>query len=196
MGEFLFPRRKRNQNAAGGGLRWASPPIVAPPGPRLQGIPLRPSEEVPARKMRLQVLIPSGPLGPGAAQNFGLHHFTAAPGSDQPWQRVWDRRCVGRSRSHESGTGGSGIHPCGEPLAFPRHGGRGKPLPYGWKGKHSATEDRRAATRGRPYGISGRTQLNRTASLRRFKRISAKTHKNHCNFSRYFTAIFHKNPAM
>ncbi len=172
MGEFLFPRRKRNQNAAGGGLRWASPPIVAPPGPRLRGIPLRPSEEVPARKMRLQVLIPSGPLGPGAAQNFGLHHFTAAPGSDQPWQRVWDRRCVGRSRrlqvlipsgplgpgaaqnfglhhftaapgsdqpwqrvwdrrcvgrsrSHESGTGGSGIHPCGEPLAFPRHGGRG-----------------------------------------------------------------------
>ena len=31
LGEFLFPRRKRNQNAAGGGLRWASPPIVAPP---------------------------------------------------------------------------------------------------------------------------------------------------------------------
>ena len=30
-GEFLFSRRKRNQNAAGGGLRWASPPIVAPP---------------------------------------------------------------------------------------------------------------------------------------------------------------------
>ena len=31
LGEFLFLRRKRNQNAAGGGLRWASPPIVAPP---------------------------------------------------------------------------------------------------------------------------------------------------------------------
>ena len=63
--------------------------------------------------------------------------------------------------------------------------------------KHSVVENWRAATRGRPYdGISGRTQLNRTAPLRRFKRISAKTHKNHCNFSRYFTAIFHKNPAM
>ena len=39
-GEFLFPRRKRNQNAAGGGLRWASPPIVAhPPSPIYGGYP-------------------------------------------------------------------------------------------------------------------------------------------------------------
>ena len=30
--------------------------------------------------------------------------------------------------------------------------GRGKPLPYGVVGKHSPAEDRRAATRGRPYG--------------------------------------------
>ena len=37
MGEFLFPRRKRNQNAAGGGLRWASPPIVAPPPDPIYG---------------------------------------------------------------------------------------------------------------------------------------------------------------
>ena len=39
-GEFLFPRRKRNQNAAGGELRWASPPIVAhPPSPIYGGYP-------------------------------------------------------------------------------------------------------------------------------------------------------------
>ena len=37
LGEFLFPRRKRNQNAAGGGLRWASPPIVAPPRTPIYG---------------------------------------------------------------------------------------------------------------------------------------------------------------
>ena len=30
-GDLLCPRRQRRQNAAGGGLRWASPPIVAPP---------------------------------------------------------------------------------------------------------------------------------------------------------------------
>ena len=34
-GDLLCPRRQRRQNAAGGGLRWASPPIVAPsPDPR------------------------------------------------------------------------------------------------------------------------------------------------------------------
>ena len=88
-GEFLFLRRKRNQNAAGGGLRWAYPPIVAPPpDPRLRGIPLRPSAKFSAHKIRFQMLIPSGPLGPGSVQNSGLCHFTAAPGSDQPWQRV------------------------------------------------------------------------------------------------------------
>ena len=30
-GDLLCPRRQRRQNAAGGGLRWESPPIVAPP---------------------------------------------------------------------------------------------------------------------------------------------------------------------
>ena len=153
LGEFLFPRRKRNQNAAGGGLRWASPPIVAPPpDPRLRGIPLHPSAKFPARKIRLRVLIPSGPLGPGSVQNSGLCHFTAAPGSDQPWQRVRDRARAGRRRFHEPGTGRPVSRPYGEPRPFPRYVGRGKPLPYGVTGKHSAAANRRAATQGRPYG--------------------------------------------
>ena len=38
MGEFLSQRWERNQRIAGSGLRWASPPIVAPPPvPRLRG---------------------------------------------------------------------------------------------------------------------------------------------------------------
>ena len=41
-----------------------------------------------------RVLVPSGPLGPDAVQNSGLFQFTAAPGSDQPWQRVRDRGCA------------------------------------------------------------------------------------------------------
>ena len=40
-------------------------PAGPPPNPRLRGIPLRPSAKFPAHKIRFQVLIPSGPLGPG-----------------------------------------------------------------------------------------------------------------------------------
>ena len=98
---------------------------------------LLPSAKFPARKIRLRVLISSGPLGPGSVQNFGLCHFTAAPASDQPWQGVRDRRCAGRSRFHEPGTGESGTRPYGEPRPFPRYVGRGKPRPYGVTGKHS-----------------------------------------------------------
>ena len=138
LGEFLFPRRKRNQNAAGGVPRSPHGSSGAtPPPPCLRGIPLHPSAKFPARKIRLRVLISSGPLGPGSVQNFGLCHFTAAPASDQPWQGVRDRRCAGRSRFHEPGTGESGTRPYGEPRPFPRYVGRGKPLPYGVTGKHS-----------------------------------------------------------
>ena len=76
-------------------------------------------------------MIPPGPLGPGAAQNFGLCHFTAAPRFDQPWQRVRDRGCAGRGRSHGAGTGGH----------------RGPP--YGVTGKTSCNRGR-AATEGHP----------------------------------------------
>ena len=54
--EFLSQRWERNQRIARGGLRWASPPIVAPPpAPRLRGIPLYPSARFPARKIRFRV---------------------------------------------------------------------------------------------------------------------------------------------
>ena len=152
MGEFLFLRRKRNQNAAGGGLRWASPPIVAPPpDPRLRGIPLRPSAKFPAHKIRFQVLIPSGPLGPGRHKILAC---TISPPRLVPTSR--GRGCgsggVGRSRSHESGTGESGTRPYGEPRPFLRYVGRGKPIPYGVNGETFPAENRRAATQGRPHG--------------------------------------------
>ena len=71
------------------------------------------SAKFPARKIRLRVLIPSGTLGPDAVQNCGLCHFTAVPGSDQPWQGMRDRVCAGWGRSHEPGTGESGTRPYG-----------------------------------------------------------------------------------
>ena len=70
------------------GNRFPPAPVRSPPDPHLRRIPLRPSAKFPARKVRFRVLIPSGPLGPGAVQNFIRYGFTAAPGSDQPWQRV------------------------------------------------------------------------------------------------------------
>ena len=83
-----------------------SAPAGPPPDPRLRGLSLRPSAEVPARKIRFRVSILSGPLVPGAVQNFSFCHFIAAPGSGQPWQRVQDRVCAGRSRSYEPGRAG------------------------------------------------------------------------------------------
>ena len=90
-----------------------SAPAGPPPDPRLRGLSLRPSTEVPARKIRFRVLIPPGPLGPVAVQNFGFFQFPAAPGSGQPWQGMRDRVCAGWSRSHEAGTGESGTRPYG-----------------------------------------------------------------------------------
>ena len=106
---------------------------------------LLPSAKFPARKIRLRVLIPSGPLGPGSVQNSGLFHFTAAPGSDQPWQGVRDRRRAGRCRFHEPGTGESGTRPYGGPGKYTpaenRRAGLG-PAPTISQAKHSKTGGR------------------------------------------------------
>ena len=86
-------------------------PAGPPPDPRLRGLSLRPSTEVPARKIRFRVLIPPGPLGPVAVQNFGFFQFPAAPGSGQPWQGMRDRVCAGWSRSHKRGRASLGLAP-------------------------------------------------------------------------------------
>ena len=76
------------------------------PGPPFTGDTPIPSCNISGAQNMVPGMIPPGPLGPGAAQNFGLCHFTAAPRFDQPWQRVRDRGCAGRGRSHGAGTGG------------------------------------------------------------------------------------------
>lgn len=119
-GEFLFPRRKRNQNAAGGELRWASPPIVAhPPSPFTGDTPI-PLCNISGAQNMVPGLIPSGPLGPSTAQNFGLCYFTAAPGSDQPWQGVRNRRRVDRNCSEHRKRAGR----CPAPAALKNHSKR------------------------------------------------------------------------
>ena len=124
-GDLLCPRRQRRQNAAGGGLRWASPPIVAPPpdprnlrGPNSGGRwdAVRRGRDNDCPRIRAAAAISpksrwAGMLGqtgapdrsgsnlcggelaggseyPPLQGNFGRYGFTAAPGSDQPWQRV------------------------------------------------------------------------------------------------------------
>ena len=83
--------------------------------------------------------IPPGPLGPGAVQNSGLCHFTAAPGSDQLWQMAQVGGRTGRNRSENRKRAGQ----CPAPTACQtnrRDSGRGKPLPYGVTEKHSAAD--------------------------------------------------------
>ena len=98
---------------------------------------LHPSAKVPARKIRLRIMIPSGTLGPDAVQNCGLCHFTAIPGSDQPWQGMRDRVCAGWSRSHEPGRADLGSAPtaCSGPRLVPEgqarfHGCGGHRIAY------------------------------------------------------------------
>ena len=59
-----------------------------PPGPPFTGDTSSPFRRSSGAQNTVPGLIQSGPLGPAGVQNFGLCHFTAAPGSDQPWQRV------------------------------------------------------------------------------------------------------------
>ena len=72
--------------------------FVLPQSPFTGDTPI-PFRKISGAQNMVPGMIPPGPLGPGVVQNFGLCHFTAAPGSDQPWQRVRDRRCAGRGRS-------------------------------------------------------------------------------------------------
>ena len=64
------------------------------PGPPFTGDTPTPFRKSSGAQNMVPGMIPPGPLGPGVVQNFGLCHFTAAPGSDQPWQRVRDRGCA------------------------------------------------------------------------------------------------------
>ena len=72
-------------------------------------------------------------------------------------------------------------------------GGRAgqSPAPTMFQADHSKTGQRAHAVR--PYGGSRKSQQRRTAFC---GRLTAKTHKNRHNFSRYFTAIFRKNSAL
>ena len=122
-GDLLCPRRQRRQNAAGGGLRWASPPIVAPPPvPRLRGIPLRPSAKVPARKIRFRV--------------------SFLPGH---WALIQCKISVDMVP---------------QPRLFPTSRGRGCEI-GGAPDEAVPMERGRAATEGRPYGVTGKTSCNR-----------------------------------
>ena len=58
------------------------------PGPLFTGDTPTPFRKISGTQNMAPGMIPSGPLGTGAAQNFGLCDFPAAPGSGQPWQRV------------------------------------------------------------------------------------------------------------
>ena len=104
MGEFLSQRWERNQRIAGGDSHRRRKQVPSgsssfSPSPPFTGDTPIPFRKISGAQNMVPGMISPGPLGPGAVQNFGLCHFTAAPGSDQPWQRVRDRGCAGRGRS-------------------------------------------------------------------------------------------------
>ena len=104
LGEFLSQRWERNQRIAGGDSHRRRKQVPSgsssfSPSPPFTGATPIPFRKISGAQNMVPGMIPPGPLGPGVVQNFGLCHFTAAPGSDQPWQRVRDRGCAGRGRS-------------------------------------------------------------------------------------------------
>ena len=138
LGEFLSQRWERNQRIAGGDSHRRRKQVPSgsssfSPSPPFTGDTPIPFRKISGAQNMVPGMISPGPLGPGAVQNFGLCHFTAAPGSDQPWQRVRDRGCAGRGRSKNRregqapplrdgrgnvprrGTGGSPDTPAGAP---------------------------------------------------------------------------------
>ena len=103
-GEFLSQRWERNQRIAGGDSHRRRKQVPSgsssfSPSPPFTGDTPIPFRKISGAQNMVPGLIPSGPLGPSTAQNFGLCYFTAAPGSDQPWQGVRNRRRVDRNCS-------------------------------------------------------------------------------------------------
>ena len=94
MGRVSFPsmgkkpKDRRGKTHIAVGNKFPPAPVRSPPGPPFTGDTPIPSCNISGAQNMVPGMIPPGPLGPGAVQNFGLCHFTAAPGSDQPWQRV------------------------------------------------------------------------------------------------------------
>ena len=89
-GDLLCPRRQRRQNAAGGDSHRRREQVPSgsssfSPGPPFTGDTPTPFRKISGAQNMVPGMIPSGPPGPGAVQNFGLCYFPAAPGSDQPW---------------------------------------------------------------------------------------------------------------
>ena len=95
LGEFLSQRWERNQRIAGGDSHRRRKQVPSgsssfSPSPPFTGDTPIPFRKISGAQNMVPGMISPGPLGPGAVQNFGLCHFTAAPGSDQPWQPLPD----------------------------------------------------------------------------------------------------------
>ena len=83
------PKDRRGKTHIAVGNKVPPAPVRFPPDPPFTGDTPIPSCNISGAQNTVPGLIPFGPPGPDAVQNSSLFHFTAAPGSDQPWQRVW-----------------------------------------------------------------------------------------------------------
>ena len=134
---------------------WAGTPIGAHPRRRFASFAAagkggRPAGRDPLRRRDLSA---SWSAEDGRVWDPPLRRSTAIP---ETWRegQAPPLRMDGETSTGGERAGGSGTRPYGDPRPFPRHGGRGKPLPYGVAGKHFPAENGRAAAEGRPCGVS------------------------------------------
>ena len=199
MGGIIYPRWERNQRIAGGDSHRRRKQVPSgsssfSPSPPFTGDTPIPFRKISGAQNMVPGMISPGPLGPGAVQNFGLCHFTAAPGSDQPWQRVRDRGCAGRGRSKNRregqapplrdgrgnvprrGTGGSPDTPAGAPPQRFRSRAirRARLVQCGGEsaGESYSPPDQTASARRAKVRVITRTPMLAQASRRRARRRS------------------------
>ena len=158
-GEFLCPRRQRNQNAAGGRLRMdtSCPYSPYPRSPITGDALLFDVAEFPARKNGVASALPSGPLGPGFAKIAADAVQKLRLGFPNQRSRCWIRRRggpCGRPRWIRNQLSvlfvGAAVS---RPQAFPLQGGRcprrGRMRVPSWLARPPAGGPRASPTRTR-----------------------------------------------
>ena len=114
-GASFFPIDRKETKGSPGethiavGNKFPPAPVRSPTDPPVTGDTPIPFRKISGAQNTVPGLIPPGPPGPDAVQNSSLHHFAAAPGSDQPWQRV--RVGARRTRLFQNPTGLTGKRP-------------------------------------------------------------------------------------
>ena len=143
LGEFLFPRRKRNQNAAGGVLRSPHGASGATPEPPFTGDTPTPLCKISGVQNTAPVFDSFQATGPWFCAKFRFVPFHS---------RAWFRPAVAEGAGSE----------VRRTAPFPRTGdGQASVPPLRGAGEIYPGRKQAGGSRTRPHNISGETQQNR-----------------------------------